>query len=124
MPDTRNPDWKFEKTEHRRYNAPLDTLPGGRDGMSTASYDRYSSSGSDKMPNAAQKSISSAGNRSYHWDADRQLAYTWPSQPIQSGRPEPDTVKVQEQRTGTVHTYRRIPAKADFCLWHYVKPSK
>ena len=87
-PGSKNPDWNLEKSEVRKEtSAPVLPAP------------------TDRMPNAAQKSISSNGNHHYHWDADRQLAYDWLSQP---GSVAPDKqVTVREQRTGTVYTFRR-----------------
>jgi hypothetical protein len=90
VPGSNNPDWKAEKAE------PLpDATPGGEP-LKT-----------DRMPNAGQRSISSSGNRHYHWDAEHQLAYQWLSRPG-SGTVAPDKeVLVREERTGITYTFRR-----------------
>ena len=88
VPGTKNPDWTLEKSEAPQYGGqPM--LPPPTDGM----------------PNAAQKSITSIGNRHSCWDAERQLAYEWKSRPGEV-RPE-KLVTVREERTGTAYTYRR-----------------
>ncbi|GGG52516.1 hypothetical protein [Hymenobacter glacieicola] len=87
VPNSRNPDWVLEKAAVPKPDASVLPLI------------------TDRMPNAAQKSISSSGNRHYCWDAQQQLAYEWVSQP---GRVAPDQrVTVREERTGTAYTYRR-----------------
>jgi len=90
VPGARNPDWKVEKTE---------TLPNATPFGEPPKVDR--------MPNAVQNSIASSGNRHYHWDANRQLAYQWLSR-RGSGTVAPDKeVLVREEQTGTVYTFRR-----------------
>jgi hypothetical protein len=90
VPGVKNPDWQAEKSEAAAEATPFGEAP-------TA----------DRMPNAAQKSISSSGNRHYHWDAERQLAYQWQSRPG-SGTVAPDKeVLVREDRTGITYTFRR-----------------
>ena len=90
VPGTKNPDWALEKSEAGPNAEPSDVLPG-----------------TDRMPNAMQRSIKSIGNRHYHWDSKRQLAYEWLSRPS-SGSVAPDQlVKVRAEPTGTLYTYRR-----------------
>ena len=90
VPGVKNPDWKLEKTE---------TLPGAEPSDLQ--------SGTDRMPNAAQRSIAGAGNHHYWWDGTRQLAYDWLSRPS-SGSVAPDkAVAVREERTGTTYIFRR-----------------
>ena len=90
VPGDKNPDWALEKSEARPNAEPSDVL-----------------SGTDRMPNAMQKSIKSIGNRHYHWDASRQLAYEWQSR-LGSGSVAPDKqVRVREERTGIAYVYRR-----------------
>ncbi len=60
VPGAKNPGWTLEKSDVQQVDGQL-ALP----------------SATDRMPNAAQKSISSDGNRHSFWDADRQLAYQW-----------------------------------------------
>lgn len=87
VPGSQNPDWVLEKADAPKPGPSV--LP-----LST-----------DRMPNAAQKSVSSSGNRHYCWDAQQQLAYEWVSQP---GQVAPDQrVTVRQQRTGTAYVYRR-----------------
>lgn len=87
VPGSRNPDWVLEKAPAPKSDFSV-LLPG-----------------TDRMPNAAQKSISSSGNRHYCWDAHQQLAYEWVSQP---GQVAPDQrVTVRQQQTGTTYVYRR-----------------
>ena len=88
VPGIKNPDWKLEKSEALQLEG-LPVLPPP----------------TDRMPNAAQKSIQSSGNQHAYWDADRQLAYQWQSSP---GTVKPEQqVKVLEQRTGIAYIYRR-----------------
>ncbi|WP_198074695.1 hypothetical protein [Hymenobacter negativus] len=90
VPGAKNPDWKVEKKEALPEATPFDELPK-----------------TDRMPNAAQKGIASIGNRHYHWDAERQLAYQWLSRP-NSGTVAPDKkVVVREDRTGLTYTFIR-----------------
>jgi hypothetical protein len=90
VPGSRNPDWNAEKTE-----ALPEATPVGEPFKT------------DPMPNAAHKSIASSGNRHYHWDADRRLAYRWRSRPG-SGTVAPDEeVLVRDERTGITYTFRR-----------------
>jgi hypothetical protein len=90
VPGAKNPDWHAEKSEALPEATPFDEAPK-----------------LDRMPNAAQKSIASSGNRHYHWDAERQLAYQWLSRPG-SGTIAPDNkVLVREDRTGLTYTFRR-----------------
>ncbi|MBF9222826.1 hypothetical protein [Hymenobacter ruricola] len=90
VPGVKNPDWKVEKKEALPDATPFDEAPK-----------------TDRMPNAAQKGISSIGNRHYHWDAEHQLAYQWLSRPG-SGTVAPDKeVLVREERTGITYTFRR-----------------
>ncbi|MFD2718250.1 hypothetical protein ACFST9_05960 [Hymenobacter monticola] len=90
VPGSKNPDWKVEKKEALPEATPFDEAPK-----------------LDRMPNAAQKSIASIGNRHYHWDAERQLAYQWLSR-SGSGTLAPDKeVLVREERTGITYTFRR-----------------
>ena len=90
VPGDKNPDWALEKSEARPNAEPSDVLPG-----------------TDRMPNAMQKSIKSIGNRHYHWDSKRQLAYEWLSRPS-SGSVAPDQlVTVRAEPTGILYTYRR-----------------
>jgi|GEM_PF-3319562 len=59
------------------------------------------------MPNAPQSSVSSNGNRSYHWDAVRQLAYEWLNH---AGSVGPRTLgTVRDDRTGITYNYHRWP---------------
>ena len=88
VPGTKNPDWKLEKFEALQSKG-LPVLPPP----------------TDRMPNAAQKSIQSNRNQHTYWDADRQLAYQWQSSPG-SVKPE-QQVKVLEQRTNIAYIYRR-----------------
>ena len=105
VPGTRNPDWALEKTEARPTAGPSAALLG-----------------SDRMPNATQQSVSSAGNRHYQWDADQQLAYEWLGR---SGSEAPgQSVAVRDERTGTVYTYRRATAPPKSRLWRPIKPIK
>ncbi|WP_139924449.1 hypothetical protein [Hymenobacter sp. DG01] len=87
VPGSQNPDWVLETADAPKPGPsalPLNT---------------------DRMPNAAQKSIASSGNRHYCWDAKQQLAYEWSSRP---GEVAPDQrVTVRQQRTGTAYIYRR-----------------
>ncbi|MDQ2771371.1 MAG: hypothetical protein M3Y54_12840 [Bacteroidota bacterium] len=85
VPGAKNPDWKLEKSEAPQAERLLPPT--------------------DRMPNAAQKSVLSTGNQHAYWDADRQLAYQWQSGPG-SVKPEKQ-VKVLEQRTGIAYVYRR-----------------
>ena len=90
VPGAKNSDWSLEKTELRPNADPSDVLPG-----------------TDRMPNAVQKSVKSIGNRHYHWDSNWQLAYEWLSRPS-SGSIVPDKlVTVRQEPTGTIYTYRR-----------------
>ena len=90
VPGAHNPNWKLQKTE---------TLPGAQPSDPLSS--------SDRMPNAAQRSIVSAGNHQYWWDGTRQLAYDWLSRPG-SGSAAPDkAVAVRDERTGTTYTFLR-----------------
>ena len=90
VPGDKNPDWALEKSEARPNAGPSDVLPA-----------------TDRMPNAMQKSIKSIGNRHYHWDSKRQLAYEWLSRPS-SGSVAPDQLlTVRAEPTGTLYTYRR-----------------
>ena len=88
VPGTKNPDWRLEKSEApQSEDLPVLLSP------------------TDRMPNAAQKSIQSMGNQHSYWDATRQLVYQWQSG---SGSVKPEQqVKVLEQRTGIAYTYRR-----------------
>ena len=91
VPGAENPDWTLERSEAppapSQFMRPL---------------------GTDPMPNALQKSISSSGNRHYHWDGNRQLAYMWLSDSNTACSVAPDKrVTVREERTGTVYVYRR-----------------
>ncbi|MFD1468786.1 hypothetical protein ACFQ48_11175 [Hymenobacter caeli] len=105
VPGPRNPDWSLEKTEARPTAGPSTALLSN-----------------DRMPNAAQQSVSSTGNRHYQWDADRQLAYEWLSRP---GSEAPgQSVAVRDERTGTVYTYRRATAPPKSRLWRPIKPIK
>ena len=87
-PGAKNPDWTLEKSDVQQVDGRLALPPA-----------------TDRMPNAAQKSISSNGNRHSSWDADRQLAYQWLSRPGATA-PE-ERVTVRADRTGTTYTYRR-----------------
>ncbi|WP_201979098.1 hypothetical protein [Hymenobacter rubidus] len=90
VPGAKNPDWKTEKFEPLPEATPFDEPPKV-----------------DRMPNALQKSIVSAGNLHHYWDADRQLAYEWRSR-LGSGTVAPDKeVLVYEERTGITYTFRR-----------------
>lgn len=90
VPGAKNPDWKTEKAEAQPEATPFDEAPQV-----------------DRMPNAVQNSIGSAGNRHYYWDASRQLAYQWQSRPG-AGTVAPDKqVVVREDRTGIVYIFRR-----------------
>ncbi|GAB2862349.1 hypothetical protein [Hymenobacter ruber] len=88
VPNSKNPDWVLLKTEKRHSDNRLLFSPG-----------------TDKMPNAAEKSIISKGNHHYHWDASQQLVYDWVSA---AGMMAPlDTVNVREQRSDIAYIYRR-----------------
>ena len=90
VPGAKNPDWQAEKSEAAPEATSFGEAPKP-----------------DRMPNAAQKSIASSGNRHYHWDAEHQLAYQWLSRPG-SGTVAPDKeVLVREERTGITYTFRR-----------------
>ena len=88
VPGAKNSDWNLEKSEAlQQKGQPVLPPP------------------TDRMPNAAPRSISSIGNQHSYWDADRQLAYQWQDEPG-SVKPE-QQVRVIEQRTGIAYTYRR-----------------
>ena len=88
VPGDKNPDWALEKSEARPNAEPSDVLPG-----------------TDRMPNAMQRSIKSIGNRHYHWDSKRQLAYEWLSRPG-SGSTAPDKLVVVRSESAGIYTYR------------------
>lgn len=90
VPGAKNPDWTLKKSEPRPNAEPSDVLPG-----------------TDRMPNAMQKSVKSIGNRHYHWDSDRQLAYEWLSRPTSGSIAPDELVTVRSESTGTTYTYRR-----------------
>ena len=99
IPGKANPDWILFSVEPRPYDAQALAIPPS----------------TDRMPNAAQKSIRSVGNHHYYWDAKRQLAYDWYSK---EGKTEPDyMVLVREQRKDSLYTYRRANFK-------FERPSK
>lgn len=100
LPGARNPEWALENTAPYAYRqGPNDLLPTN-----------------DRMPNASQRSVLSNGNRSYHWDAARQLAYEWPNH---TGSVGPyDSVTVRDDRTGTTYTYRRRAPRQAERQWH------
>ena len=88
VPNSKNPDWVLLKTEKRHVAGQLPLPPSF-----------------DKMPNAAQKSISSQGNHHFHWDASHRLAYDWVSA---DGAMAPlDTITVREQQSDIAYIYRR-----------------
>ena len=88
VPNSKNPDWVLLKTE-KQHSDGQPSFPAG----------------TDKMPNAAQKSISSQGNHHFHWDASHQLAYDWVSA---DGAWAPlETITVREQRSDIAYIYRR-----------------
>ncbi|OUJ73059.1 hypothetical protein [Hymenobacter crusticola] len=90
VPGKLNPDWTLQKAEVQTDNGVFRQLPPA----------------TDQMLNSL-KSISSSGNRHYHWDAQQQLAYQWLSQP-NSGSIAPDKqVVVRDERTSTVYTFTR-----------------
>ncbi|GAB3730181.1 hypothetical protein GCM10027594_12210 [Hymenobacter agri] len=90
MPGAKNPDWKAEKSEKLPDATPFDEAPRP-----------------DRMPNAAQRSIASSGNRHFHWDAERQLAYQWLSRPGSNSIAPDKQVLVREEQTGIVYTFQR-----------------
>jgi hypothetical protein len=95
IPGKKNPDWVLINAEPQPYDAQALAIPAPAP--------------TDRMPNAAKKSIRSIGNQRYYWDADRQLAYNWYSK---EGKTEPDImVFVREQRKDIVYTYRRANAE-------------
>ncbi|AIZ63239.1 hypothetical protein PK28_05240 [Hymenobacter sp. DG25B] len=67
--------------------------------------------GTDRMPNAAQKSIASSGNQHYHWDAKKQLVYTWLSRPGSQTIAPDKEVTVRDDRTDTLYIFRRAQPK-------------
>ncbi|MDB5271222.1 MAG: hypothetical protein JWP58_4262 [Hymenobacter sp.] len=89
VPGGKNPDWVLLKTEKRPYDGRPIIPPG-----------------TDRMPNAAQKSISSIGNHHYTWDAEHQLAYDWLSRDSSSVAPF-KLVQVREGRKDVMYVYRR-----------------
>ena len=89
VPGGKNPDWMLLKTEQRPYDG-RPVIP----------------SGTDRMPNAVHKSISSIGNHHYSWDAEHQLAYDWMSRDSSSVAPF-KLVQVREGRKDVVYVYRR-----------------
>ncbi|TPG72377.1 hypothetical protein [Hymenobacter nivis] len=100
IPGARNPDWALETTVPDAYRHAPGNLP-----VTT-----------DRMPNASQRSVLSNGNRSYHWDAARQLAYEWPSHTSTLG-PQ-NSVTVRDDRTGTTYTYGRRAPRPAARQWH------
>jgi hypothetical protein len=94
VPGTSNPDWTLEKAEPISPNP----RPVQRVGI-------------DRMPNAAQKSIASSGNQHYHWDAKKQLVYTWLSRPGSQTIAPDKEVTVRDDRTDSVYTFRRAQPK-------------
>ncbi|AMJ64646.1 hypothetical protein AXW84_03785 [Hymenobacter sp. PAMC 26628] len=100
VPGARNPDWALETTVPDAYRQEPSILTMPR----------------DRMPNALQKSVLSNGNRSYHWDAARQLTYEWPNQ---AGSVGPhNSVTVRDERTGTTYTYGRRAPRPAARQWH------
>ncbi|WP_324672045.1 hypothetical protein [Hymenobacter sp. GOD-10R] len=90
IPGKQNPNWTLQKVEAPTNSDVFKQLPPA----------------TDYMPNGL-KSISSSGNRHYHWDAQQQLAYAWLSQPS-SGSIAPDKqLLVRDERTGTTYTFTR-----------------
>jgi hypothetical protein len=94
VPRAQNPDWTLKKA------APLVTYP--------VPVQRV---GTDRMPNAVQKSIGSSGNQHYHWDAKKQLVYTWLSRPGSETIAPDKEVTVRDARTDIVYTFRRAQPK-------------
>ncbi|GAB3580570.1 hypothetical protein [Hymenobacter daeguensis] len=90
VPGAKNPNWKTEKFAALPEATPFDEPPK-----------------TDRMPNAAQRSIASAGNRHYYWDASRQLSYQWLSRPGSNTIAPDKEVLVREDRTGITYTFRR-----------------
>lgn len=90
VPGAKNPDWKLEKSGARLGAEPSDITLG-----------------TDRMPNAAQRSIISADNHHWWWDGTRQLVYDWLSRPGTGSMAPDNAVAVREERTGTTYYYRR-----------------
>ena len=90
VPGGKNPDWVLVQTERKPY--------AGQDMWPTST---------DRMPNAAAKSIKSMGNHHYYWDATRQLSYEWLSKPDQVA--PSSLVIVHQQTTGATFVYRKRP---------------
>lgn len=100
VPGIRNPEWTLENTVPDAFGQGFGDLPVTN----------------DRMPNASQRSVLSNGNRSYHWDATRQLTYEWPNY---AGSMGPyNSVTVRDDRTGTVYTYRRRAYRPAARQWH------
>jgi hypothetical protein len=88
VPGGTNPDWVLFGTYKNPYDGQAVEPPT-----------------TDRMPNAAAKSIKSIGNHRYYWDADRQLAYDWFSK---DGVLSPlALVNVRVQQQDIVYSYHR-----------------
>jgi hypothetical protein len=88
VPGGNNPDWVLFGTYKKPYDGPVVESPT-----------------TDRMPNAAAKSIKSIGNHRYYWDANRQLAYDWFSK---DGILTPlALVNVRVQQQDIVYSYHR-----------------
>jgi hypothetical protein len=90
VPGDKNPDWVLFQTERKPYDGQV-----------------MQSISTDRMPNAAVKSIKSRGNHHYYWDAARQLSYEWLSKPDQVA--PSSIVIVHQQTTGATFVYRKRP---------------
>jgi hypothetical protein len=88
VPGGKNPDWVLFGTYKKPYDGPVVELPT-----------------TDRMPNAASKSIKSIGNHHYYWDDNRQLAYDWFSKDGILGPLALVNVRVQQQ--DVVYSYHR-----------------
>ena len=88
VPGAKNPDWVLFGTYRRPYDNRVFGPPS-----------------TDRMPNAAAKSVKSIGNQHYYWDAAHQLAYDWYSR---EGTLTPfGLVNVRVQQQDIVYSYHR-----------------
>ena len=105
IPNTRNPDWELLKREEGFRPSWPDTLAGGSDRMPKVDPSRGRMV--ETMPNALQRSITSANGYQQYWDADRRLQYRWLARPEQLT--PTNVVAVYQQATGALFTYRKRP---------------
>jgi hypothetical protein len=88
VPGEKNPDWVLFGTYKKPYDSRVLKSPF-----------------TDRMPNAAPRSIKSIGSHHYYWDASRQLAYDWLSKDGTLGPLVLVNVRVQQQ--DIVYSYHR-----------------